>query len=558
MPCYASINGEPISASKEILTGLLRDEMGFDGITLSDYCAVMNIHQVQKVSESYTEAGLRALSAGMDMELHFKKCFNDELAEWFATGKADIDILNSAVRRILATKFRMGLFENPYALSGEELTKAFHGSEDVDVTLQSARESLVLLKNDGTLPIQKSVKKIAVIGCHASDARIFFGGYTHFSMAEGLLAAISTMAGLETKADEKKSVMKTIPGTPIQVDDDPAFEALLQKQKPGIKNLLEQLKECLPQTEIEYSYGYPVAGNDMSGHEEALAIAGEADLVILTLGGKHGTSSIASMGEGIDGTDINLPICQEIFLEKLSELHKGVVAVHFNGRPISSDAADKYANAILEAWNPAEKGAEAITDVLLGNYNPSGKLPLSVVRSAGQTPVYYNHPNGSSYHQGESIGFSNYVDMPHTPRYYFGHGLSYSSFGYSNLRLSSTQIEPNGVITIQFDIENTGEMQGTEVVQLYVKDRFAKMTRPVMELAGFKRVELKPGEMQTVNLHVEPSQMAYLDKDMKWFIEAGDIDVKIGSSSHDIRLEGSFRITSDLYLDGKNRKFYSK
>jgi beta-glucosidase len=558
MPCYASINGEPVSASKEMLTGLLRDEMGFDGIVVSDYCAIMNIHQAQKVCESFTEAGLRSLSAGMDMELHFKKCFNEELEEWFDTGKADIYILDNAVRRILTTKFRMGLFENPYALSGEELKKAFYCARDEEITLQSARESLVLLKNDGILPIKKSVKKIAVIGCHAADARILFGGYTHFSMAEGLLAVISTMAGLETKLDEKKALMKTIPGTPIQMDDDPAFEALLQKQKPGIRSLLEQLKECMPQTEILYSYGYPVAGNDMSGHEEALAVAREADLVILTLGGKYGTSSIASMGEGVDASDINLPICQESFLEKVAALNKGVVAVHFNGRPISSDAADRIANAILEAWNPAEKGAEAIVDVLLGKYNPSGKLPLSVARSSGQIPVYYNHPNGSSWHQGESIAFSDYVDMPHAPRYFFGHGLSYTSFGYSNLRLSSTEIEPNSVMTISFDIENTGEMQGTEIVQIYLKDRYASMTRPVMELAGFKRIDLRPEEKQTVTFRISPSQTAFLDQDMKWKIEAGVIDVLIGSSSNDIRLRDAFRITSDLYIDGRNRKFYTK
>lgn len=558
MPCYASINGEPVSASKEILTGLLRDEMGFDGIAVSDYCAIMNIHGVQKLCESYTEAGLRSLSAGMDMELHFKKCFNEELSEWFAAGKADIDILTKAVRRILTTKFRMGLFENPYALSGEELTKAFYCEGDEDITLKSARESLVLLKNDGVLPIKKNVRKIAVIGCHADDARIFFGGYTHFSMAEGMLATISTMAGLETKAEEKKSITKTIPGTPIEVSDDPAFDALLQKQKPVIKSLLEQLKESLPESEITYSYGYPIAGNDMSGHEEALELAKEADLVILTLGGKHGTSSIASMGEGIDAADINLPICQETFLEKLSKLNKGVVAVHFNGRPISSDAADMYANAILEAWSPAEKGAEAITDVLLGSYNPSGKLPLSVARSSGQLPIYYNHPNGSSYHQGESIGFSDYVDMPHTPRYFFGHGLSYTSFEYSNLRLNKSEVEPNGIISITFDIENIGEIQGTEIVQLYLKDRYASMTRPVMELAGFRRIDLKAGEKQTVTFQIEPSQLAFLDKDMKWKIEAGDIDVLIGSSSNDIRLKDSFRIASDLYIDGRNRKFYAK
>ncbi|MFA9376370.1 MAG: glycoside hydrolase family 3 N-terminal domain-containing protein [Lachnotalea sp.] len=557
MPCYASIDGKPVSASKEILTGLLRDEMGFDGLVVSDYCAIMNIHNVQKVCESETEAGLLALMAGMDMELHFKRCFNDELAEWFKSGKADVAILDQAVKRILTAKFRMGLFEHPFALCGNELEEVFYKEKDEEITLRSAKESIVLLKNDGVLPVKKNVKKIAVIGCHADNTRIFFGGYTHFSMAEGLLASISTMAGLETKKDENISIMKTIPGTPIQVDDDPSFDKLLQKQKPGINSLLEQLKISLPETEITYSYGYPIAGDDVSGHMEALDAAREADLVIMTLGGKHGTSSIASMGEGIDGTDINLPICQESFLEKLSGLQKPIVAVHFNGRPISSDAADKNVNSILEAWNPAEKGAEAITDILLGNCNPSGKLPLTVARCSGQIPIYYNHPNGSSYHQAESIGFSNYVDMSHSPRYYFGHGLSYTSFGYTNLRLSGTQVEPNDMITISVDIENTGEMQGTEVVQLYVKDRYASMTRPVMELAGFKRVDLQPGEKQTVNFQLSPSQMAFLDQDMRWKIEAGDFDVMIGSSSNDIRLQDSFRIKTDEYVIGKNRKFYT-
>lgn len=554
MPCYASIDGEPMSVSKEILTVLLREEMGFDGIVVADYCAIANVHEAQKVCENLAEAGLRSLSAGMDMELHFKKCFNEELEEWFNTGKVDIEILNNAVRRVLTTKFRLGVFENPYALSGQELVKAFYSSNDKEITLQSARESLVLLKNDGALPIQKNVKKIAVIGCHADDARIFFGGYTHFSMEEGKLAVISTMAGLETKAEENKVVVNSIPGTPIEVSDGPAFEALLQKQKPGIKSMLQQLRESLPQTEISYSYGYPIAGNDMSGHEEALRVAEEADFVIVTLGGKYGSNSIASMGEGVDSTDINLPMCQETFLEKLSKLQKPVAAVHFNGRPISSDAADMYANAIIEAWSPAENGAMAITDVLLGNYNPSGKLPLSVARCAGQIPIYYNHPNGSSYHQGESIGFSNYVDASHTPRYFFGHGLSYTSFEYSNLNLSDVETEPNKSTSITFDIKNTGRMQGTEIVQLYLKDRYASMTRPVMELAGFKRINLKAGEKQTVTFQVEPSQMAFLDRDMKWKIEAGDIDVLIGSSSNDIKLSDSFRIKSDLFIDGKSRK----
>ena len=228
-----------------------------------------------------------------------------------------------------------------------------------------------------------------------------FGGYTHFSMTEGQQAAISTMAGLETAKGEKQYEIKTISGTQIQ-EDNPEFEAILTHQKPDCKNLLEALEEVMPNTRIEYSYGYNFAGDDMSHHEEALRVAQDADLVIVTLGGKYGTGSIASIGEGNDSTDINLPICQDAFLEKVAKLGKPVVGVHFSGRPISSDAADKYANAIIEAWNPAEKGAEAVAAVLVGDYNP-GKLPVSVAYTSGQVPLYYNHVNGSSYHQGESI-----------------------------------------------------------------------------------------------------------------------------------------------------------
>jgi len=556
MPSYNTIAGEPVSASKSLLTGLLREEMGFEGVTVSDYGAVGNIHNIQNVCESVTEAGLRAMDAGMDMELQYKQCYNDELCDWFRSGKADIAILNRAVKRILTAKFRMGLFENPYALAENELQTAFYKAEDKAVALQSARESLVLLKNDGVLPISKNIKKIAIIGCHAATARFCYGGYTHLSMAEGLLAVISTMAGLQTAKEQKEYEIKTIFGTPIQQDQE-QFEQVLKKQNPNAKSLVEQFQESLPDTEVTWSYGYPFAGNDLSGHNEALKTAEKADMVILTLGGKHGTGSIASMGEGIDATDINLPECQELFIEKLAALYKPVAAVHFNGRPISSDAADKHVGAILEAWNPAEGGAQAIVSALLGEVNPGGKLPVSVARCSGQIPVYYNHPNGSSYHQGEGIAFSNYVDMPHAPRYHFGHGLSYTTFKYSKLTLSGREIEPEAIIEICVDVTNIGAMVGDEVVQLYLKDRYASMTRPVMELAGFKRVPIRPGEKKTVRFSVHMSQLAFLDRDMRWKVEAGDVDVLVGSSSEDIQLTDSFRITDDLYVDGKKRGFYA-
>ncbi|HAL73782.1 MAG TPA: beta-glucosidase [Clostridiales bacterium] len=555
MPCYGSINGEPVSASQAILTRLLRDEMGFEGITVSDYCAIMNIFSVQKVCESYTAAGLRAMSAGMDMELHFQKCYNDELASWFTTGRADLAILDRAVRRVLTAKFRMGLFENPFGLQGDALRNMFFQPGDQAVTRRSALQSLVLLKNDGVLPLRPGIRKIAVIGYHAGTARAMFGGYTHFSMREGLYAYLSTMAGVKENSSERPA-MATYPGSNVQIEPD-GLEALLNILAPEVKSLLQQLQVSLPQTEIVYSYGYPYIGDDQSGHETALTAAADADLVILTLGGKHGTSSIASMGEGLDTVDINLPPCQELFIEKLAALGKPAVGIHFNGRPISSDIADKHLNAILEAWNPAEMGAPAIVDVLLGVHSPSGRLPVSVAYCAGQIPVYYNHPNGSSFHQGESIGLQDYIDRPHKPRYPFGFGLSYTRFHYSDLTLSATGIAADGLAIISLQVQNTGDRPGTEVVQLYISDRYASMTRPCQELAGFARVELQPGEIKRVEFKLEMSQLAFLDEKMRWKVEAGDIDVRVGSSADDIRLTGSFRIMNDGYIDGRTREFYA-
>lgn len=557
MPCYCSLNGEPVSASEEILTKLLRGKMGFEGITVSDYCAILNIHEVQKVCGSFTEAGLRAMEAGMDMECHFRKCFNEELLAWFKSGRADMEILDRAVQRILEAKFRMGLFEYPFADDGEKAHQIYGRKKNREISLQAARESLVLLKNDGVLPVKEKVKKIALIGWHGATAKVYFGGYTHFSMAEGLLAARSSMAGLVDNEKEIDGGVSTIPGTDIQ-EDKPEFEELLKKQKPGIRSLYEQMKEDMPDKEITYSFGYHFAGNDESYHVEALEAAKEADLVILTLGGKHGTGSASSMGEGIDGTDINLPPCQESFLEKLAALGKPAVGIHFNGRPISSDAADKYLNAIIEAWNPAEAGSQAIVEALTGSYNPGGKLPVSVAYASGQIPVYYNHPFGSSFHQGESIGFANYVDMPHTPRYCFGHGLSYTEFTYEDLQIEEKEVLPEGQVKVSVRVRNSGSRTGDEVVQLYVTDRYASLTRPNRELAGFKRVTLKPGEEKRLVFSMQVSQFAFLDKKQRWLVEEGDMDVMAGSSSQDIRLRDSFHIGRTAYIDGKTRGFYAE
>ena len=232
--------------------------------------------------------------------------------------------------------------------------------------------------------------------------------------------------------------------------------------------------------------------------------------------------------------------------------------MHLDGRPISSDAADECLNAVLEAWSPAECGAEAIADVLTGAYNPGGRLPVTVPYHAGQIPLYYNHPNNSAWHQGGSIGFADYVDLPHRPRYSFGFGLSYTRFHYGSLALSGMEILPDEPLTVTVEIQNTGELDGDEVVQLYISDRFASRTRPVQELAGFCRVFLNAGKKKTVQFTLHPSQLAFLDKDMRWKIEKGDFDVRIGASSEDIRLEGVFRVTEDAWIDGKARSMFAQ
>ena len=212
---------------------------------------------------------------------------------------------------------------------------------------------------------------------------------------------------------------------------------------------------------------------------------------------------------------------------------------------------------MIEAWSPAERGAEAIVDVLTGTYDPSGRLPVSVARNAGQVPIYYAHPYGSSWHQGASIGFAEYVDAPHTPRYAFGHGLTYTTFEYSGLRLSQREVAPTGSVAVEFTLTNTGEREGTEVVQLYVRDRYASVSRPVLELAGFRRVRLEPGECVEVSFSLSMSQLAFLDAGLQWRVEAGEVDVLVGASSDDLRLADMFTITSDELVDGASRAFYA-
>ena len=572
MPCYCAVNGEPFSLSHYYLTEILRDEMGFDGCVFSDYGAISNAHEFDHVGESMTEVGLMALEAGMDQELPFPQCFNSgDFAQHFKDGTADMTLLDAACLRVLTAKFRMGLFDDPFAMDFEKVQEIYDEPANRELTLRSARESLILLKNGpqkenpqgnggkAVLPISDGVKKIAVIGCHANNARYFFGGYTHMDMATAQLAATNSMAGVgqSDKDDRPKNIL--LPGCQVQDDEQEGFDAVLRLQKPGCRNLVEELTARMPDAEIRYAYGYPKYGDDTSHFAEALEIARDADLVILTLGGKWGSGSICTMGEGIDTMDIGLPPCQEAFLAEVSKLGRPLVGLHFSGRPISSDLADEKLDAILECWCPSEAGAEAIADVLLGKVNPSGKLPVSVAINAGQIPVYYNQLFGSGTTQARSIGFTNYVDGSHAPRYSFGHGLHYTQFTYSNLVIDRPKVAPDGQVKISVDIENTGGREGTEIPYLFLRDDWASMVRPSMDLYGFARVSLAPGEKKTVTFVLDPSQTAFLTKkrEHEWKIEKGSFTVMVGAAADDIRLTGTFAVTEDRIISGKNRKFYA-
>lgn len=558
MNSYASINGEPVVGSRRLFRDLLRDEMGFAGVTVSDYSSVGQLETVHHVVGSAADSGRLALEAGMDQELPNAEAYNDALKEEIRSGKVSADLVDEAVRRILTAKFRLGLFEHPFP--AEDLSDQSYGLEEGrNVALKSAEESLVLLKNDGLLPLDLRCKKVAVIGWHAASARALFGGYHAMSMKESSLGVTISMAGISVAPDSPvavNAVTATYPGSQIHCEN-PGIEPMVRQCYPGIHSLLDALQAECPEADFTYTPGYAYAGTGKDDFAEALETARQADVVICTLGGHYGWNMSATTGEGIDSADIGLPPCQEQFLQELGKLGKPVVGVHFDGRPCSSDGADAVCGALLEAWAPGQTGGDAIARVLLGKEDPSGKLPCTVAYNAGQIPVYYNHLNGSSYSLNTSIAFKSYVDTPHEPRYYFGHGLHYTSFAYRDLKLDKAEAAPGEAVCARVTVENTGSRPGTEIVQLYVRDKQASVIRPVLELVGFARVPLQPGESRTVTFTLPMSQLAFLDLENRWKVEAGEMTLFAGGSSKELPLQADFRITADGYVDGKKRGFYA-
>jgi beta-glucosidase len=480
MASYSAVDGVSTHASEYLLQKLLREEMGFEGIVLDEGGGIGTI-----IAEGHTdnmkEAGRLAMKAGVDVGVSFQPAYMIPLVENVKEGKVPMEDIDRALRHILNIKFKLGLFENPY-VDPDYTAKMRHTKENIEIALQASREGIVLLKNEkNILPLKKEIKSIAVIGPNADAGRDQIGDYTPHTVPQEIQTILK---GLRNKISEK--------------------------------------------TKIIYVKGCNVIGNELNEIEKAKEIARNSDVAIVVLGESGQTD-----GESRDVASLDLTGLQEELLKAVHSTGTPTIVVLINGRPLSIRWAAENSPAVIEAWNCGEQGGNAVADVLFGDYNPGGKLPITVPRHVGQLPVYYNH----SRTKRES-----YVDMPATPLYEFGYGLSYTTFEYSNLQIFPDIIGTGGEAQITLAVKNTGKVKGDEVVQLYIRDVISSVTTPIKELRGFKRISLEPGETKTVSFKLLPEHLSLYDQNMKKVVEPGAFDIMIGSSSEDIMLKGKLEV----------------
>ncbi len=527
MNAYPEVDGEVVAASKRFLTDLLRDTLGFDGPVVSDYEAIIMIHSYHNLAATPKEAAVKALTAGIDVELPTVACYGEDLADAVKSGELKIETVDLAVRRHLQKKYELGLFDAPYVDEARVL-EVFDTPANRQLAYEIACKSLVLLKNDGLLPLKPTGLKLAVIGPNADSSRSLMGDYSYAAVSE---------------------LLKALP------DENSSFGALteegLQALTVKVPTFLDELKARVGSSDLRYEMGCEINTEDESGFDKAVAAAKTADVVLLVVGGRSGLSWDCTTGEFRDTTDLGLPGVQEKLVKTILAAGKPVVLVLINGRPASIPELVEPVNAILETWVPGEEGARAIVDALFGEVNPGGKLPISVPRSAGQVPVFYNHkPSGM-----HSNIYGDYMNEKVTPLFPFGHGLSYTEFEYGNLVIKDKQVNARGIVNISLTVKNIGKCPGDEVVQFYIRDEYASMPRPIKELKGFTRLSLQPGGSKQVIFHLPANQLAFYDTDLKLVLEPGTFKVMIGSSSNDIRLEGEFEVSGKNNTVIKDRVF---
>ena len=515
MNSYNELDGLPVGADASLLTGTLRDDWGFDGLVVSDYFAIRQLTEYHRIAGDAAEAASMALLAGLDVELPGTDCYGEPLLkalEEKALTESDVD---TAVTRVLRAKFELGLFEQPFVDVGAAAT-AMDTPEHRELAATLARKSIVLLSNDGILPIAAGTSSIAVIGPNADKARNLFGDYSYLAHVESLLEmhAEDNVFSIPIP-DEYEIVAAGITAPPV-------LDTLRERFGPG----------------VEFAEGCGVNDDSTDGFADAVALAARSDLAVMVMGDKAGLTDDCTSGEARDRASLDLPGVQEDLVRAVVATGTPVVVVLVAGRPCGSTWLHDHCAAVVMAWLPGQEGAGAIADVLSGEVNPGGKLPISYPRSVGQVPVFYGHKvsGGRSHWKGD------YVDLPSSPRYPFGYGLSYTTFSVDEILVKREQLTAADVGTIAARISNTGPVAGDEVVQLYIRDVQAALTRPVLELKNFVRVSLQPGESKTVTFQLPIAQLGYYDRDGAYVVEPGSIEVFIGTSSADLTEAGTLTI----------------
>jgi beta-glucosidase len=491
MSSFNEIAGVPAHANPRLTSEILRREWGFDGMVVSDWTGVAELLQ-HGVGADRASVGKLALEAGVDMDM-VSEIYRQDLPAFVKSGRIAQATVDAAVRRVLRLKYRLGLFENPYRSSDAAREKAVSlTSENRAAAREAARQTMVLLKNDrGTLPLRKDLGTIAVIGSLAADT----------------VATLGNWVGMGRKQDGS---------------------SLLD----GIKRAVSQ------QTTVLYARGAAPTSDDTSGIAEAVGVARRAQAVILVIGEIPDMSA-----EAASRASIELPGAQLQLATAVQATGVPIVVVLMNGRPLAIQWLHDNVPAILETWFAGIEAGAATADVLFGDYNPGGKLPVTFPRATGQIPIYYAHKNTGRPPSQSNKYSSKYLDIPWTPLYPFGHGLSYTTFTISAPRLDKTTLRSGDSLRVEVDVTNSGSVTGDEVVQLYVRDDVASLTRPVKELRGFRRLTLKPGETNTVRFTLSNHDLAFYDSAMRRVAEPGRFTVYVGSSSDAVK-EARFELTT--------------
>ncbi|TWV10557.1 beta-glucosidase [Bacteroidaceae bacterium HV4-6-C5C] len=496
MSSYNDYDGEPITGSYKFLTEILRQEWGFKGYVVSDSDALEFINGKHKTAESYEDAIIQAVNAGLNVRTNFSapEKFIIPLRKVIAKGEISQKIIDRRVKEILYVKFWLGLFDNPYSGNEKLVDKIVHNQEHQAIALEAARQSIVLLKNENNiLPLSKTLQSVAVIGPNADEQKELICRYGPAN------APIKTVYnGIKEALPKTKVIYKK--GCDIIDPHFPESEILTFKKTQEEQNMMD----------------------------EAIEAAKASEVVIMVLGGSEVT-----VREERSRTSLNLPGRQEELLQEICKLGKPVVLVMIDGRASSINYAKKFVPAILHAWFPGEFCGQAIAEVILGDYNPGGKLAVTFPKSIGQIPYAFPFKPGSESPSGTSVYDSLFP---------FGYGLSYTTFGYSNLTISPDKQGPQGDVEVSCLVKNTGNRRGDEVVQLYLRDEISSVTTYTKVLRGFERITLEPGEEKKVTFILHSQDLAIWDKNMKFQTEPGIFRVMIGASSKDIKLEGQFVI----------------